>query len=42
MVLFPDYTNVAATMRAELREVGIQLNLKVLDIPAGSALMRTG
>ena len=42
LVHFPDYANVAAVVQGQLREIGIQVDLKMLDLAAAVALMRAG
>jgi peptide/nickel transport system substrate-binding protein len=42
LVHFPDYVALATTIQAELREIGVEANLKVLDFAAGANLLRSG
>jgi peptide/nickel transport system substrate-binding protein len=42
LVFFPDYANLATIIQAELRQIGVDLNLKMLDQSAAGVLTRNG
>jgi peptide/nickel transport system substrate-binding protein len=42
LIAFPPYVNMATTVQAQLREIGIQVTPKIIEIPTAVALIQKG